>query len=669
MSNKETKVKSLSFEVIRNVSMMLLVVNLIVIANIAFWVTYSIEKSEKQYMSEVIARVSGEMNLELQRYIDASYGISVNAVIRDYLTQVDNVGLVANPEYDQAVREELAIIANIFDGVVLHACAGSVASDNIVDHTGGSGGQGFSMKNQPYYSAITQQQLTITDAYADTSTGQTIVTMAVPVYGESGEILGLVALDLLVEKLSSFVTDTSFGTSGTTFILDKNDTILVYPASASSDSTSSTSYQGEELQRELANPTGEIIKFTSGGVARMGGIATIENAGWRLVSAMDVADFQARATMIVTALSGMQVLFFLGGIVLSGRFIYKKLRPIKLIQNYMHEISEGNLQSTLEYESDDEMGALVGDIQSMVATLFTYINHVAGTIHDFAEGKIQISQSVEYIGDFKPVHDSMEDFVTLMSGSLSDLRRAVHEVGSGAHQISNGAEVLANGAQEQAASVEQLNALISHVNDEITETAKYSGKIAGYAGNITDDIQKNNEKMKDLATNVQLIKDHSDEVKRIIKAIEDVAFQTNILALNAAVEAARAGESGRGFAVVADEVRNLSLKTSEAVKDTTKIITEMATFVESSTDLAHETSKDLQQIVVEAEGFVDNMAKISHSTNDQSNAISDIHKGIEQISNVVHQNAAISEESSASTEQLSTQASMMTELIEKFKLD
>lgn len=666
---KNKKVKSLSFEVIRNISIMLIIANIIVISNIAYWVSYSIEKSEKQYMAEMITRLSSEVNYQLQRYIDATLGISVNSTIVDYLEHSENVGLVPSSQ-DEVARTEMNILKNLFGDVLLHVAVGSVASDNIIDHSGGSGGVGFSLSQSSYYDAIRQNTLVITDSYSDTNTKNTIVTIAYPVHGSDGSIVGLIALDLLVEKLSGFVTDTSFGDSGTTFILDRNDSILIYPdtTASSTQNMSSVAYEGADLQRELANPTGEIIKFTSGGVSRMGGISTIENTGWKLISAVDVADFQSRAHLIVGALSGMQILLCTLVVVSCGRFIHKKLKPIGMIQEYMHEISMGHFETALEYESDDEMGALVYDIRSMVDTLLIYINHVSTTLKDFAQGSIQISNDVEYVAGFYPIYESMENFVTLMSGSLSELKRAVDEVGSGAHQISNGANVLADGSQEQAASIEELNALISHVNDEITETALYSSKISDYANTITDEITKNNEKMKVLATNVQLIKDHSDEVKRIIKAIEEVAFQTNILALNASVEAARAGETGRGFAVVADEVRNLSLKTAEAVENTTKIITEMTIFVETSTDLAYETSNDLQNIVYEAEKFAENMASISTSTQDQSNSISEIHSGIEKISQVVHQNAAISEESSASTEELSSQTTVMIDLIEKFQL-
>lgn len=389
----------------------------------------------------------------------------------------------------------------------------------------------------------------------------------------------------------------------------------------------------------------------------------VGNASWYFFT-----DVKEKGVQVGLALIFIQIVCFIGIIASSVNYLHRKLRPIQEISEYMHDISEGNLHSSLDYSSNDELGALVKDIKKMIDTLFTYINHVSTTITDFSQGKIKVDRSVTYIGDYKPVCDAMVAFEELMTESLSELKRAAEEVGSGTVQISNGASSLANGSQEQAASVEQLNALITTIDNEITETASYSNKIADYAGSITGNIIDNNDKMKNLATNVNEIKNHSSEVTRIIKVIEDVAFQTNILALNAAVEAARAGEAGRGFAVVADEVRNLSVRTTDAVRDTTRIITEMEIFVTSSTDLAQETSKGLQQIVDEAQDFVKNMSSITLSTNDQSDAIANIHQGMEQIAKVVNQNAAISEESSAFTEELSAQATAMSGLICKFQL-
>ncbi len=668
LKNKKQS-KSLTFDVIINITLMLVIVNIIVITNIAYWVSYSIEKGEKQYMSEVINRLSGEMEQQLQRYIDITVGVSGNAVVREYLSTMDDVGIVVDRPEDAVLANELQVVADLYGDTILHVFVGSIESDNVFNSEFQTGGAGFSLKNSDYFCSIAENRPVVTNAYTDAITGRTTVTIAYPVQGLSGTPVGLIALDVLVENISSFVTSTTFGESGTTYILDENNNVLVYPQSTGSAmNPNAVTFAGQELEAELANPTKKIIEYTRDGVRRLGGISSINNTNWKLVSAIDVSDFESRSRLVVGALTILQIICFIFGVIMNARFIRKKLSPVKLIQNYMHEISEGNLHSELEFSSNDEMGALVDDIRNMVRTLSAYITHISNTLSDFADGKIQVSNDVEYVGDFETIHVSMENFVDLMTDSLGQLKQSVAEVEQGTRNVSDGANTLASGSQEQASNIQDLNELIAKINDEIKETAVYSDKISDYASNLAKDILSNNDKMKHLAVNVQGIKDHSDEVKRIIKVIEEVAFQTNILALNAAVEAARAGQSGKGFAVVADEVRNLSMKTSDAVQDTTKIITEMAVFVETSTNLAHETSHDLQVVADNSKDFVANMASITRSTSDQSQAIEEINKGIDNISHVVHGNSAISEESAAATEELSSQAISMTKLIDKFRL-
>ncbi len=666
MKKRNKNKKSLITDVITRLGLMVFIANLTVIFSVAYWVNYSLVKSEKQYMGEVINRLSVEINSGLQEYISIVVGFSENRVLTSYLQENNNIGIDPSPD-DDLLLAELETIANVFGDTALQLIVGSVESNSVMNHQGDRAGSDFMLSNTPYYLAISEKRLVITSAYSDSRTGEKVVTIAYPVFGDSGETLGLLAFDLFVEKLSGFITSTTFGESGTTFLLDSNGSVLVSP-SGSNINFESQDFQGAQLQSQLDNPSGEIIEFTVDGVPRMGGFALIENTGWTLISAVDVADIHQRTELLVGALTGLQIFCFVLTVVFSVKFLHKRLSPIKEISDYMHEVSEGNLHTSLAYQSEDELGTLVEDIKSMVETLFLYINHVTSTVGDFAEGRITVDKNIDYIGEFKPVYDSLLRFESLMCDSISKLQRGVEEVGVGAVQISNGANALASGSQEQEASVQEMTSLISSIETEIQETAEYSGKISTYSTNLKDNIHINNDKMKELATNVQEIRNHSLEVTRIIKVIEDVAFQTNILALNAAVEAARAGSAGRGFAVVADEVRNLSILTSEAVKDTTKIITEMEIFVASSTDLAKDTSFGLQNIADEAQEFVRNMDNINASTKEQSEAISNIHKGMKQISNVVHQNAAISEESSASTEELSSQATEMTELIQKFQI-
>lgn len=663
--------RSITWKVVGKMVMIMILVNAIVISCIAYWVNYIIVDGEKKYMSEVISRLSEQVDHNIEKYMDGPIGLSQNIIVKDFLTNTRNVGNYPAPDNDNynTVLQELSILSQMYGDVILNVTIGSVESNNIIDHTGRHGGSNYLLSDTAFYSAITNNSVVVSDSYPEFQTGLTIFTIAAPVHSDTGEIVGLVGLDIDVEKISSFVTGTTFGATGTTFIIDKNDTMLVHPNSTLVGTTLTDGYfSGDSLLGELANPTGAIFEYDSNGIERLGGVAVINSSGWKLISAINVSEFQERSNSVITLLTALQVVCMMAIILICAFDFHKKLSPMKQIQQFMGEVAKGNLHTDLDFTSEDEMGDLVQDIRKTLKVLNTYVSHISSTMEDFGKGNFVLDYNVEYNGDFLPIFQSMEQFVSLISDSLRELKQSVREVDAGATQLAGGAQSLAVGATEQAASVEALKTLIASVNAEILETAKYSSRISGYAENISHDIAENDTKMQQLAVSVTEIKDLSDEVKRIIKAIEEVAFQTNILALNAAVEAARAGPSGRGFAVVADEVRALSMKTAEAVDDTTQIITNMATFIEASTDLAQETSSGLHRIVDEAQGFVSNMAKISHSTQDQSDTMSEIHEGIEHISNVVSQNSAVSEESAAASQQLSAQSTGMMHLIKKFQL-
>lgn len=779
MQKKTVKMKSITFDLIKRIAFVLLMVNVLMMIIIGFLVFHVVETKEQEYMSEVVGRLSGELNAELEVLGIAANGVSRIAVFKNYLLQLEEYGEVlrngvsisdaevvpedieipdssdsevpfsvgeifneenASAEEDSFVQEndsveenisvegtltpslladegentepvceylskkvemvsktlstnglsgynvsssefmkemdlyedivyEISAVASLFEDVIYHIALVSLYTGHSVLNDGSGSDSSFNLSTLETYQVVSTQDLYVSAPFSDPATGKQIFSVCHPIFDDDGRMLGYLSFNILVENISKFITYSSFGETGSTFLLDQDNTVIVHPDSSYlGESLTDVSLEDGILQ-ELSNPTGKVMECDLFGEMRMGAVEAIPATGWKLISMINVAEYRSTVITVVRIVNGTQLIFLGIALVYCSRFIYGKLAPIRLIKDYVHQIAVGNLSSELNYESDDELGGLVDDVHDMVAILFLYINQVADTVHDFANGKIKIKSDLEFIGDYKPVSDSLHDFVDLMTVSLADLKHSVEEVGSGSEQLAQGAQILAAGSAEQSASVEDLNKFITHINHEITETASYSGNISKYANSITGEIMRNNEKMQDLASSVQEIKNLSDEVKRIIKAIEEVAFQTNILALNAAVEAARAGNAGKGFAVVADEVRNLSLKTSEAVEDTTKIITNMATFIESSTELAHDTSKELQIIADEAQDFVTNMTNITTSTVDQSESMDEINRGITQISDVVTRNSAISEESAAATEELSAQASLMMGLIDKFELE
>jgi methyl-accepting chemotaxis protein len=251
---------------------------------------------------------------------------------------------------------------------------------------------------------------------------------------------------------------------------------------------------------------------------------------------------------------------------------------------------------------------------------------------------------------------------------FSEINASASQVSTGSQQIANGAQSLAQGSTEQAAASQQLSSSISEVAASINEAASLAKNAADLAANIQGKAEHGSEQMSAMMEAVREINDASQNISKVIKVIDDIAFQTNILALNAAVEAARAGSAGKGFAVVAEEVRSLAAKSADAAKDTGTLIESSIEKAELGVRIASETNDSLSQIV---EGIVESSRisqDIATSSDQQSVAIAQINTGIDQVAQVVQQNSATAEESAAASEELSGQSALLNDMIAQFKL-
>lgn len=346
------------------------------------------------------------------------------------------------------------------------------------------------------------------------------------------------------------------------------------------------------------------------------------------------------------------------------------------IAGYLNEItqrliqfSKGDLHTpVLEITSGDEFEMLSLATKQSVDNLSSIISDIDDTMSEFSNGNFTGQSHTNFIGDFAHIQKSIEKFQAKMNDTLVELDTASAQVSSGASQVADGAQVLARGATEQTSSVEELSATIADISHQISQTAQYSENANALGKQVGEVVQKSQVEMKKMMEAIKDIASDSENIKKIIKVIDDIAFQTNILALNAAVEAARAGNAGKGFAVVADEVRNLAQKSAEAAKDTTELIENSLQHVSLGEKLAVSTDTTFEEAAKYAEDILRMVAKIAQASNEQALSISQISQGVDQISSVVQMNSATSEESAAASEELSGQAGLMKSLIDQFEL-
>lgn len=346
------------------------------------------------------------------------------------------------------------------------------------------------------------------------------------------------------------------------------------------------------------------------------------------------------------------------------------LEPVKEIEGAAIQMAQGDLDVELGYQSEDELGVLASQVRELVRKLKVIIEDENTYLARLAQSDYTVESSCpgEYIGGFHSLYVSFSKISDELNETFRQISNTADSVSSGSEQVANGAQALAQGATEQASSVEQLSASINDVSNQVSSNAEAARNASSKVEEVGDGMRISNEKMQEMIAAMADISGSSNEIGKIIKTIEDIAFQTNILALNAAVEAARAGQAGKGFAVVADEVRNLASKTSEASKSTAELIQKALEAVEYGKTAAKETAASFEVIYTKVGEVNENAHKITDSSEKQDEAIRQTTVGVDQISSVVQNNSATAQESAAASEELSGQAQMLKNLVEKFKL-
>ncbi len=333
-------------------------------------------------------------------------------------------------------------------------------------------------------------------------------------------------------------------------------------------------------------------------------------------------------------------------------------------------IAKGSFDFEIIDNQNDEITFLVDTFSDMKSKLRTINHDMMYILGNVAEGNWSVASNNPevYVGEWKQLHHSISKMIISVNQALSQVAVASSQISMGSHQVSIGAQTLAQGSMEQSESIQQLSSKVTHIYQKVNMTASDSENATLATRKASEALAVSNQQMKAMMTAMDNINEKSNEIGKIIKTIDDIAFQTNILSLNAAVEAARAGSSGKGFAVVADEVRSLATKSAQAAQETTTLIEETRSVIESGNSIATETSKSIDTVMAltkEMNIFIESIAAASL---EQANAINNVNTNTEQISSVVVTNTATAEESAAASEELSGQAAIMHDLISKFTL-
>lgn len=471
-----------------------------------------------------------------------------------------------------------------------------------------------------YYIPVNNGKPTWLNPYNNANIGVYMISYAVPLFGKDGTSLGIAGMDVDFSIIEKQVLEAKLYESGYAVLVNNQNEIIAckdkeHPKSLKEISSELDSFVGDKS-------SDDIVEYEQNGVTYVAGYAVLQN-GMKYIMTVPKSEVNATSMHLVMMIGlGMLITLVLGGIY-GGWFSSHLVGPLRILETNTQQMASGDLTMKIDIDNNDEIG------------------NVARAFNAMSQRLNQVVREISTVAD---------------------------EVASGSKNISDSGTVLASGATTQAASVEELSATISEINTQTADTAANAEE----ANRLTDDVKQmaesGNDRMSSMLVAMEDISESSKNISRIIKVIDEIAFQTNILALNAAVEAARAGQHGKGFAVVAEEVRNLAGRSAKAAKETTDIIEGSLNKIDAGTELAHETADALKNIKDGVDKVAVIVNDIAMASQKQSDALAMLNQGVVQVSNVVQNNSATAEESASASEELSAQAARLQETIKQFKV-
>lgn len=390
---------------------------------------------------------------------------------------------------------------------------------------------------------------------------------------------------------------------------------------------------------------------------------------WTAVVICDAKEFLGNAFIAVLVMIITTTISFVVGALVISKFVKRIIVPLNAINGKILDMEQGKLSGdAIEVHTGDELETLADAVNSMTAYTNTIIKDIEAVSAKLAAEDLTAEPAADYIGDYAPIKSALYGIINSTSDVIRQIGASSKLVSDGSSKMSDNSTTLSQAATEQAATVEELNASIVEISSNISANADSAGKAKVLADDCMKIVNEGNVKMTDMLHAMEEINETSSQIANIIKTIEDISFQTNILSLNASIEAARAGEAGKGFAVVAGEVGQLAGKTAEAAKNTTALIKTSLAAVENGTVMANETAKMLSKIVSETDDTAKVIDKIAAASQEQADSVKQILVGMDQISTSVQMTSGSSAECAASAEELSGQAKVLLDLVQRFKI-
>lgn len=538
---------------------------------------------------------------------------------------------------------------------------------------------GFDATTRSWYqNAVAADDVIFTAPYVDTATGAMVITVAAPIR-ENGSIVGVFGCDITLDYIVDLVSGMSITENSVPVLIDGDGNFMIGgngTFNAGSDDsgnavTTAVSEAGGDYAEVLSALSDDVyfeMNSDYDGVKKYFAFNRLETSGWTVGCVIPKNDINSTLTGLAVMEVIMLVLFIAAGSAIVIAVTRSQLKPLKKISAAADRIANGELSASFDYNAGDEIGTLCANFARCTDITRKYIADISEKLDRLAKGDFTVTVDEDYIGDFAPIKASLTNIITSMRNTLNNIDAASKQVSMGAGNVAQTAADLAAGVSDQTESVSRLNDDIAAIMDKVRESSDIADNARVLAGNAKERIEDSNREMDKLLKAMAEISAMSAETAKIVKTIDDIAFQTNILALNASVEAARAGAAGKGFTVVADEVRNLAGKSAEAANRTSKLISQTTEAISAGAALADSTAGYLAEAVDNTVSVDENICRISEFTREQSRYMDEISENIRTITDVIGSASGSTQSEAALSEELSGQAEMLDKLISEFRL-
>lgn len=598
----------------------------------------------------------------------------VSSALEQYVAIAYETGSIARLADPEKTVEEKAAILN--QRIADHNFEGGY----LLDSSGIDVISGANLSDREYFKESMKGNTYIsTPAYSDVTQKVSYVVSA-PLW-EGGipgtQPVGVIAYVPNGEFLNDIMRSIKVGEGGTAFMLDRNgitiadlDSSLVgVEDSVALGDTNPRLKKYSSICKKMITGADGTGTYSYNGKTKVVAYSPVPGSdGWSIGVAAVRNEFLGKFYLALVLTVIFVVVFTLSGVRDGIKLGKAVAAPLNTAVDRLKLLAEGDIHSEVPAPTEnDETAILLNCMSETVQDLNQIILDINNDLAEIADGNFMISVDEDYKGDFADISESFRLIIKSLSSAMKDIDNNAESVQRGATDLAGAAQQLAEGATDQASAIEELTATMTDISEKIHVNAENAEKVRVIVSGMNDQVMESNEQMRHSTEAMEKIREASDKIAEIISSIEEIASQTNLLALNASIEAARAGEAGKGFAVVATQVGTLSEQSSEAAKNTKVLIQNAISAVEEGTKLANSTAESLVLVVDNAKVVREAIAEIAVASDTQAEATAQITEGINQIAGVVESNSATSEESAAASQELSTQADALKELVGRFR--